>query len=143
MMPDSIFNNSWGTGWGETGYFRISYSELASVVDFGDYTIAYEANESPLPPPPSACTCIISPTSKIFKASAATGAVAVSIQSGCAWTATSNASWIIIKSGTSGIGNGTVVYALSANTSTNARTGSINVAGLTFTVKRQGAKARK
>ena len=33
--------NSWGTDWGESGYFRIAYSELYSGVAFGSYSIAY------------------------------------------------------------------------------------------------------
>ena len=33
--------NSWGAGWGESGYFKIAYSELGTVVNFGDYTIRY------------------------------------------------------------------------------------------------------
>jgi hypothetical protein len=40
--------NSWGTGWGESGYFNIAYSQIGSPVYFGEWTIAYE---QPAPPP--------------------------------------------------------------------------------------------
>lgn len=35
--------NSWNTGWGEKGYFKIAYSEMKSPVNFGLSTIAYKS----------------------------------------------------------------------------------------------------
>ena len=57
--------------------------------------------------------------------------------SGCNWTATvssSASSWITITSGASGSGNGTVTYAVAGNSSASSRTGTMTIAGQTFTV---------
>ena len=55
---------------------------------------------------------------------------------GCAWTATANVAWITVTS-SSGSGNGTVSYSVAANTGT-ARTGTLTIAGQTFTVNQAG-----
>jgi len=45
----------------------------------------------------------------------------------CTWTATSNASFLTINSGTPGIGNGTVSYTVAANTGTATRSATITI----------------
>ncbi len=80
------------------------------------------------------CSFSINPTSSTVGSSGASGTVTVmASNAGCAWTATSNTSWITITSGATGTGNGTVGYSVSANTSIE-RTGTVTIAGQTFTV---------
>ena len=62
------------------------------------------------------------------------GTVNVSAGTGCAWTARSNANWITVKSGASGNGSGAVEFSVEKN-SGDARTGTLTIAGRTFTVK--------
>ena len=59
--------------------------------------------------------------------------VAVTAAAGCAWTATSQAAWIVVTSGQSGAGNGSVAFRVTANTD-KKRTGTMTIAGRTFTV---------
>ncbi|MCI0489036.1 MAG: putative Ig domain-containing protein, partial [Blastocatellia bacterium] len=82
----------------------------------------------------SNCTFTIDPTSQNFPASGGAANLSVNTQSGCNWTATSNAPWINITSGASGTGNGLVSYSVSANSNPVSRTGTMTVAGQTFTV---------
>ena len=80
------------------------------------------------------CTYAIAPTSQTFNAFGATGGpVAVTTQSGCAWTAVSKASWITEVAGSTSSGSGTVTFRVAANTG-HDRTGTLTIAGLTFTV---------
>ncbi len=85
------------------------------------------------------CTFSINPTSQNFTFSGGTGNVAVTTQTGCTWTATSNAGFITITSGSSGSGNGTVNYSVAANPNTTPRTGTMTIAGETFTVNQDAA----
>ena len=78
------------------------------------------------------CSFAISPESASVPASAATGKVSVATGAGCAWTASSNASWLTITSGSSGSGNGDVQYTAGAAAGP-ARSGTLTIAGRTFT----------
>jgi hypothetical protein len=79
------------------------------------------------------CTYSITPTTVSPSAAATTGSVSVTAGTGCTWTATSNAAWLTITSGSSGSGNGTVNYSVAANTGA-VRSGTLTIATKTFTV---------
>jgi RHS repeat-associated protein len=64
--------------------------------------------------------------------------IAVITQDGCSWTATTNDSFITIDP-PSGTGSGTISYAITANTSNTPRTGTITIAGQTYTVTQDPA----
>jgi hypothetical protein len=87
---------------------------------------------------PSECTYSISPTSQSFIASGGAGTVNVTTQSNCIWTATSNVSWLVITSNSSVTGNGVVNYSVLANTDVSSRTGTLTIAGQSFTVTQSG-----
>jgi len=88
----------------------------------------------------SSCGLSLSSMSQSFSATGGTGTVNVVLGSGsgCAWTATSNAVWITVTGGASGTDNGTVSYSVAANTGA-ARSGTITIAGQTFTVNQAAA----
>src|SRR5207247_1074144 len=86
-----------------------------------------------------ACTYWISPGSASFTSSGGSSNVSVAAGAGCAWTAGTNDAWITITGGSSGSGNGTVSYTVAANATTSSRTGTMTIAGQTFTVMQSGA----
>ena len=133
-----IVKNSWGTGWGEAGYFMIAYSEVGGTSNFAYSALAYDGygNNPPPPPPTPACTYSLSSTGKNFKAAGGSASFSVSTQSGCFWSATSTASWVRITSGSNGSGNGTVFYTVNANTGPS-RSAQITIQGLTYKITQQ------
>ncbi len=84
------------------------------------------------------CNYSIFPTSQSFPSSGGPNSVNVTTGSGCNWSAQTHDPWIIITSGNSGSGNGTVNYSVAANTSMNSRTGTMTIAGQIFTVNQAG-----
>jgi subtilisin-like proprotein convertase family protein len=84
------------------------------------------------------CTATIAPTNLAFAANGGSGVINVTSSGSCNWTAGSNApAWITVGGG--GSGSGSVSFSVAAHTNTTNRSGTITVAGQTFTVL-QGAQ---
>ncbi|MBL8168115.1 MAG: hypothetical protein JNJ50_08170 [Acidobacteria bacterium] len=130
----SISSGSSGTGNGTVGYTvqpnNDTQSRSGTLTIAGQSFTVTQAGQS--------CSYTISPASQSFNSAGGTGSVSVSSNAGCAWTATSNAAFITITSGQNGSGNGTVNYLVQPNNDSATRTGTITVAGQTFTVTQTG-----
>jgi hypothetical protein len=87
---------------------------------------------------PVICSYEISPGAAEFLKDAGTGAFTVTAPGVCAWTAVSNASWLVVTSGTQGSGAGRVSYAVARNLDVAERSGAVAVADQKFTVRQSG-----
>jgi sugar lactone lactonase YvrE len=76
----------------------------------------------------------ISPSTVSFPAAGGPTTIAVMATAGCTWTASSQLPWVMITSGSSGIGNGTVTILVAPNSGSAALSGTVTVAGLPFSV---------
>ncbi len=84
--------------------------------------------------PGAGCTFTLGAPSGSLAAGEGLSTVSVATNAGCIWQAVSNASWITLASGGAGFGPGTLTYSIAPNAGAVARTGTITIAGQTFTV---------
>ena len=87
--------------------------------------------------PGASCSYSLSSSSQSFGSTGGSGTLNVITTAGCSWSAASNASWISITAGSSGTGNGTVSYSVAAD-SGSSRTGTLTIAGRTYSVSQTG-----
>jgi hypothetical protein len=109
----------------QIGFTRIfdGNGDKSAIVDIGAFEL--QATQT--------CVYSLSQTSGTIFIEGGNGSASVITQSGCGWTAQSNVPWIAVTGGSSGSGGGTVSYSV-APTFGSPRTGTLTVAGLTFTV---------
>lgn len=89
-----------------------------------------------------ACAYTVTPSEQTFSAGAATGTVTLATADVCAWTATSDATWLTITSAASGTGSATINYSVAANNgNTSERTATLTIGGRTVTVRQAGVTA--
>lgn len=125
-----------GSGNGSVGF---SVAANTGGARSGTLTIAgqvFTVNQAAFVAP--ACTYSIAPPSQNVPALGGSGTVNVTTTAGCAWTASSNAPWLTVTSGATGNGNGAVGFTAGANIA-GARSGTLTIAGQTFTVNQDGA----
>jgi len=142
----AVSNASWITvtsGASGSGNGTVAYSVAANSATSqrtGTITAAGRTFSITQAAATSSCSYSLSASSANFDAAAHTGSFNVTTSNGCTWSATPSASWITVTSGASGSGNGTVAYSVSAN-SGSSRTGSVTVAGRTFTITQASGAA--
>ncbi|HEX5110448.1 MAG TPA: BACON domain-containing carbohydrate-binding protein [Vicinamibacterales bacterium] len=123
----TVASGATGTGNG-TAVFSVAANvsvQRSGTVTVADRTIAVTQS--------SGCTFTISPTSQTFGISGGNGVVDVTTAAGCPWQAVNPLSWIVIRSGESGTGPGSVIYTVQPLI-LGKRSGSMTIAGRTFTV---------
>jgi hypothetical protein len=87
----------------------------------------------------SGCTFAIAPSSQDMPQAGGSGAVTVTANPGCTWTASSNAPWLTVTAGAAGTGSGSVQFGVGANPTGALRSGTITIAGQVFTVNQAGS----
>ena len=85
----------------------------------------------------NSCSFTLSPANSSFLIAGGSGSASVVGAEGCGWTAVTNSSWLTITAGSSGSGGGAVNFSIAANTGPS-RTGTLTIAGQTFTVDQAG-----
>lgn len=164
-----LVKNSWGSGWGESGFFWIAYSEVGGTSRFGYSTMVYDgyADSDPKPQPdpepepdptpdpapdptpdpipdPKPCSYSLSSTSSpTFKPEGGKGSFVLYARGVCSvssFAPVSSASWVAVASTKSVNGGLQVNYVVSSNTGA-ARSAAIIAGGLKHTINQQKSNA--
>jgi len=111
---------------------NVALAATLIVVGCGDDT------SSTPPTSPTTCSYSVSQPTTTFGPEGGTGSAGVTTASTCTWTAVSNAGFVTVSSGASGTGNGTVQFAVAANTGGD-RTATLTVAGTAIAIAQRAA----
>ena len=84
--------------------------------------------------PASSCSYSLAPRATAVGSNATAGTIAVGVNAGCPWLASSDRSWIQITTALSATGAGAVSYAIAPNATAVPRSGTITIAGQTIPI---------
>ena len=128
-----------GTGDGTVSYTVTpnTGAPRTGVITVGGQTFTITQSSATTSPPTGPCAVSLPVSTASFSAAGGTAVLAVDAPMGCAWQASSGASWIWESQPVNGSGDGTLGYTVTPNTGV-ARTGVITIGGQTFTVTQAG-----
>jgi sugar lactone lactonase YvrE len=120
--------------------YNYDYSPSGITADLGGnvyFSGSYDHVVFKLTPVSAFCTYTLSPVTTQPNTGGPLS-INVTAATGCNWSASSDASWATISSGATGTGNGTVQLTLTSNSTSQPRTGNINIAGQAVTLTQNG-----
>jgi BACON domain-containing protein/putative Ig domain-containing protein/all-beta uncharacterized protein len=85
------------------------------------------------------CLVNVTPLSASFPDAGGSGSFNVNTAAACGFATTASPNWVTIDSGASGIGPGTMLFTVAANSATTPRTGAIVVGGQSFLISQSAA----
>ena len=106
--------------------------------------LSKNAGLSLFPAAASICAYGLNTTAAFFGVAGGAGSVTVTSSPGCSWTAASNDPFVTITSGSTGVGSGTVSFAVASNERANpfysvGRIATMSIAGVSFTISEEGS----
>jgi hypothetical protein len=136
-------NSSWiqispGSGQGEASITLSTTANPQGINRSGN--IAVNGSQVAITQAASPCTYSLTPTDLTMPAAGGTTGTRVTTLTGCTWTASSPATWAVIRT-TSGSGTATAEIWLDVNQATTARKADLTVAERILTVTQSGAPA--
>lgn len=134
----TITNGAQGSG---AGSVTLTVAANSGAERSGTVTIAgqtFTVKQAGISDPPPPCSYSLTSAEQSVDAAGGPVTVGVSTPAGCAWTATTEATWIAIESGAQGTGPGSVTLTVAANTGAS-RSGTVTIVSQTFTVVQAAA----
>lgn len=110
-----------------------TYEARVAAVGPGGSSASDPSNSFTLTQAAASCTYTLSASSQAFPWSGGSGSVSLTCPSGCTWTASSDAAWVVLGSN-GGSGSATIAFTVVKNSTTAARTATLTIGGLTYTV---------
>ncbi len=129
----TVTSGSAGTGNGAVNYQASANTGNPRSATLTIAGVSFTVNQS--------CGLLLNAEGASFPAGSGTGTITITTGPACTWTASSALGWVTVTGGASGSGDGTVSYTVAANTDPAARSGTMTIAGLTYTVEQESASA--